>query len=178
MKKFIAIILTLACALALAIPAFAAGELNGTTTSGTHDVNVDVTTPAETVYELDVSWGTLDFTYAFESDAVWNADEHAYETGAGNDKIGTWSNGGVSTITVTNRSNEPVAISASFDASTEKLTTGAVNGVTATLTGGGPIATAEGTAKGSAPTGSITCTVTGVPLNEDFTLATITLKFE
>ena len=175
MKKFIAIILTLACAAVLAIPAFAAGELNGTTTSGNHDVTVDITTAAETVYELDVNWGTLDFTYDFEEDANWNAVEHTYETGAAG-KVGTWSNNGEATITVTNRSNAAVNVSASFDASNVVVET-ALNGVTATLTDAVDIASAVGTVKGSAPSGSITCTVAGVPLADDFTVGVITLKF-
>ena len=80
MKKILAIALTLALALCLAVPAFAdEATLSGNTltknitVSGTYVPN-----PTGEVISVDVSWGTMSFTYTPTNEGTWNPATHAY----------------------------------------------------------------------------------------------------
>lgn len=66
---------------------------------------------ADTVYSVDVSWGSLEFTYTDQSEGVWNPTTHMYEskTEAG------WScEEGADKVTVTNHSNAAVDAALSY----------------------------------------------------------------
>ena len=172
MKKFIALALTLAMALCvLAIPTFAEDVPANAST----DVNVNIAEngTVETIYDIDIKWTDLTFTYTFEGEgAKWNPDSHAYESAAANASIGTW-NQTAANITVTNHSNAAVTVTAS------KTDAENTNGVTFALTNTTlPLANAEGTARENAPSGTIGCEVSGVPTTKTtFKVTTITLAF-
>lgn len=84
-----------------------------------------------TVYSVDITWGSMAFTYSEGSSPTWNPATHTYSSGG----TGGWSNSG-NTVTVTNHSNTGVTanliytpeatftgISGSFDKSTMNLET-------------------------------------------------------
>ena len=84
-----------------------------------------------TVYSVDITWGSMAFTYRDGSGRTWDPTTHTYSSGG----AGGWSNSG-NTVTVTNHSNAQVTanltytpeagydgISGSFDKSTMTLAT-------------------------------------------------------
>lgn len=101
MKKLLA--LTLACALALTMSA-AAFASTVETDGGTQDIDVNakyvdgVGTP--TVYDVDVVWGAMEFTYTVSGTKTWNSENHQYTVSTS----GTWAANG-NEISVTNHSN-------------------------------------------------------------------------
>jgi len=183
MKKILT--LTLVVVLAFAMMAISVSaeetkvELDDLTTnnSTTGDVNVNLSGAENLpiVYSVDVSWQTLDFTYVYDNTQVWNPEDHTYSesTTAG------WSNSSAA-ITVTNHSNALIRAKASFSGGASSLTR---NDVTATISNPSfTVASAVGTEPDSAPKGTFTCTVTGVPTVQSgttsFTVGTITISFE
>lgn len=171
MKKFIALALTLAFALcAFAIPTFAVPE------DDSYNVNVNIAEDGTvgTVYDVDVVWTDLAFTYTFDGDsAQWNPDKHEYETKAAEGTVGAWNKTGAN-ITVTNHSNTTLNVTAT------KADEANTNGVTFALTNTTlELANAEGTAYESAPNGVIACTISGTPTTKTsvFKISTITLSF-
>ena len=120
MKKVITVILTLALILSLSTTVFAS-ELGGS-----HDVTAkyEKTENEETIYNVDLNWGDLTFTYSETTEKVWQPATHSYETTT----AGSWDKT-ESTIQVTNHSNVSVAVSMT-------LTPVEGTGVTATLTDG------------------------------------------
>ena len=172
MKKFIALALTLAFALcAFAIPTFAAPA------DESYNVNVNISEngAVDTVYDVDVVWTDLAFTYTFNGDsAQWNPDKHEYETkAAAEGTVGAW-NKTEANITVTNHSNATLNVTAT------KSDEANTNGVTFALTNTTlALANAEGTAYESAPNGVIACTISGTPTTKTsvFKISTITLSF-
>lgn len=115
MKKLLAIALSATMMMAMAIGASAAGS-SDQMTGGSKDITVnaayqnDVASPADSVC-VDISWGSMEFTYTVSGKMEWNADKHDYKdmTNA------TWSASG-NTITVTNHSNVSVTTSFSYAA--------------------------------------------------------------
>ena len=173
MKKFIALALTLAMALCvLAIPTFAEEKM---TDLGSQEKPVNVAIAengdVQTVYDIDVVWGSFDFTYTFDGDAaVWNPENHAYEAAAGEDAAGSW-NATSATITVTNHSNAALSATATTQdaANTNGVTFGTTNNKI-------QIANAEGFTKANAPSGVITYNISGTPTTKtNFQVSTITL---
>lgn len=72
--------------------------------------------PSATVYEVDVTWGSMEFTYTDASQGTWNPSTHAYE----NPTAAAWSCGdGANAITVTNHSNAGITAQLSFAADSE-----------------------------------------------------------
>lgn len=70
---------------------------------------------AATVYSVDVSWGSMEFTYtAGAVSKTWDPSTHQYNESVGE---GSWSNqDGANKVTVTNRSNK--ALTATVEAAT------------------------------------------------------------
>lgn len=127
MKKFLAAALTLALALSMSLSAFAAVETDG----GSQDIDVKAKyvdgVDAPTVYNVDVAWGAMEFTYTVSGTKTWNADSHQYTVSTS----GTWTASG-NEITVTNHSNTGIKADftyekeAGFDAVTGSFTEGSL----------------------------------------------------
>lgn len=62
-----------------------------------------------TVYSVDITWGSMAFTYSEGSSPTWNPATHTYSSGG----AGGWSNSG-NTITVTNHSNAQVTANLTY----------------------------------------------------------------
>ena len=64
--------------------------------------------PAKPVYNVDINWGNMNFTYTASS-GTWNPETHEYEGAT----EGTWTSEG-NEVTVTNHSNAPVGVRVYF----------------------------------------------------------------
>ncbi len=89
------------------------GENNSSLGGNSHEVTATYT-PGDsesTVYKVDITWGSLEFTYTDSSKGTWNTDTHKYVDA----KEGKWSwVDGANEITVTNHSNAEVTATASY----------------------------------------------------------------
>lgn len=140
--------------------------------TGSKDIDVkgkyadDVTTP--TVYSIDLTWGAMEFTYNAAGTKDWNPTDHSYDV----DVNTSWTASG-NVITVTNHSNTVVTAAFAYGKAT------GFDSVDGSFSSASlPLATAENTAIGSAPTGSTTLTLSGTLANSvtDFTkVGTITV---
>ena len=115
MKKFLTLALALAMVLTFSVSVFAASENVGgesglETLNQPSDINVTVgitTGTATTIYRVDIEWSNVDFVYHAAYSNNWNPTTHIYET----EVADSW-NHESATVTVTNHSNAPVAVSA------------------------------------------------------------------
>ncbi len=84
------------------------GELGGSA-----DVKADYQagTPEKAVYNVDITWGSLEFTYTDSSKGTWNPTTHKYDGAEGAEW--TWETG-ANEITVTNHSNTAVTATATY----------------------------------------------------------------
>ena len=124
MKKFLALILTLALVMSMNTVVFAA---NITTNNGTDEgeVKVEVSNATQTpVYKVVVNWDALTFTYDFGEGSQWDPEDHVYTEGAG----AGWDNTEAD-ISITNHSDIIVYATAKFNGGQEKT----VNGVKVTV---------------------------------------------
>ena len=104
-----------------------------------------------TVYSVDITWGSMAFTYSEGSSPTWNPATHTYSSGG----TGGWSHNG-NKITVTNHSNAQVT--ANLDYASETGFTGITGSFdNANMT----IDTAVGTEVSAAPTKTAALTLTG-----------------
>lgn len=62
-----------------------------------------------TVYSVDITWGSMAFTYSEGSGRTWNPATHTYSSGG----TGGWSHNG-NTVTVTNHSNTKVTANLTY----------------------------------------------------------------
>ena len=167
MKKIVTLILTMTLVISMNITAFAVG-------TGSQDISVkgrylDNTT-VPTVYSVDVTWESMEFTYTESGTMTWNPDNHTYADSTS----GAWVANG-NTVTVTNHSNANVTasfafhaletyntITGSFDIDSKILNAGIIGGydnadkVVATLTLAGALAE---TATDFTKVGTITVTI-------------------
>ena len=166
MKKILASVLALVLIVCMSVPVFAT-DITTLPGEDTGDVEILVAGNADTVYKVVLDWDSLDFTYTFDSDDIWDPDTHTY----GNDDA-NWDKT-TANIVVTNHSNEDVAIAAEIDTAT-------TNGVTATLGNTAfNLDTAVGTEVTDAPADTIGVEISGVPtIEEDFTLGTSTVTVD
>lgn len=110
MRKTIVLALVLTLILSLSAMAFADSY-------GPGDKSIDVkgkyqnNTVTPTVYSVDVSWGTMQFTYAESGTKVWNPENHTYS----DNTSASWVANGNS-VTVVNHSNAAVTVSFGFAA--------------------------------------------------------------
>ena len=154
MKKLTALFLAIMLVAAMSTTAFAASI---TTAGGSNSANVTGSYVAgsagDTVYSVDVAWGSMAFTYTGASTGTWQPSTHTYSsaTAAG------WSCAdGANKITITNHSNTAVTAALSY-------TPGAsYSGITGAFDNNSlSLATAVGTEVAGAPSASALLTLTG-----------------
>jgi hypothetical protein len=153
MKKLTALLLAVMFVMTMSTTAFAAGGTIDTAGgSQTIDVSAKYTdnTSTQTVYNVDLTWEAMSFTYTAAGTKTWNPNTHSYTDST----TGSWSNG--KTITVTNHSNATVTADFAYLASTNF--TAATSNFTATTLS---LATAENTTLATAPTASTTFSLGG-----------------
>ena len=109
-KIFVALTLALVLVCFATVPVLA-----GSTATGTGSTNITVNgvyvpgALADSSVSVNISWGSMTFTYTDASQGTWNPDTHRYE----NQSTPTWQAEG-NTITVTNNSNVKVNAAFSF----------------------------------------------------------------
>ena len=149
MKKLLA--LTLTMAMLFTMTAMAEDKI--TTNQGTASTDVKATyvagSPDTTIYSVNISWGSMDFTYTDGSKGTWNPQTHSYDDGTDGKCPATGN-----TITDTNHTNAAVSATISFKSDITTLTPIFDNEVL-------ELATADGTNVGSAPTATSTLTLDG-----------------
>lgn len=106
MRKIIA--LTLAAAMAF----------TGTTAFAAESKNVTATyhkgQASDIVYSVDVSWGSMEFTYTAPAQGTWNPETHAYDNPG---ITGTWTcDDNANKLTATNHSNADVKVTLDYTA--------------------------------------------------------------
>lgn len=143
--------------------------------SSEHDVKAvyEATTAADTVYSVDVAWGSMEFTYTVADEGTWNPLTHQYDGAL----AGTWSSlDGADEVTVTNHSNAPVLAGFTYVAEQSYNTITGTFDKTAEQ-----LATAEGTDFNDAPNVTAQLTLTGalnksVAASTQIGTATVTLS--
>ncbi|MGI5850256.1 MAG: hypothetical protein ACOX8Q_09390 [Christensenellales bacterium] len=154
MKKVLSILLVIALSLFIATTAFAEPigteggsankEVTGTYVSGGTE---------DTVYSVDVTWGSMEFTYTDSFIGTWNAITHQYDEPV----AAAWSCASdANKITVTNHSNTPVTATMSYtpEASYTEVTSSFTKESIS-------LATAVSTSLENAPTDSSLLTLSG-----------------
>lgn len=106
MKKLLALALTLS----MSTTAFA-GTVGNDGGTQTIDVQAQYSNKVETaiVYDVDIKWESMNFTYTVNGKKTWNSDEHQYTTNTS----AAWTSTGNS-ITVTNHSNTGITTSFTY----------------------------------------------------------------
>ena len=148
MKKIITLLMALAMVMSLSVTAFASDL------GGSKDVTAkyERSESEQPIYNVDLNWGDLTFTYTETTTKVWNPETHTYDTTT----TGSWDKTETA-ITVTNHSNVSVDVAMS-------VTPVDGTGVDVSLTGGSATLAAgvEGDVSGAA---SVTGTlkISGTP---------------
>ncbi len=155
MKQIFTLALTFLLVFTLVtVTAFAAdAKIEAKGGTATKDVTASYSAGAGggTVYSVDITWGSMAFTYSAGSSPTWNPTMHTYSSGG----TGGWSSSG-NKITVTNHSNAQVT--ANLDYASETGFTGITGSFdNANMT----IDTAVGTEVSAAPTKTAALTLTG-----------------
>lgn len=112
MKQIFTLALTFLLIFSLVtVTAFAEPTINTQNGTATKAVTASYSAGAGggTVYSVDITWGSMAFTYSEGSSPTWNPADHTYSSGG----TGGWSNSG-NTITVTNHSNTKVTANLTY----------------------------------------------------------------
>lgn len=120
MKRIITLLMALAMVMSLSVTAFASDLGESKDVTAKYEQNES----EQPIYNVDLNWGDLTFTYTETTTKVWNPDTHTYDTTT----TGSWDKT-ESSITVTNHSNVSVDVSMS-------VTPVGGTGVNVTLIGG------------------------------------------
>lgn len=177
MKKLLAITLTIALALCLAVPAFAE-DANINANNGTASVTVNGTynagSTAQERISVDVSWGSMSFTYNDTVEGTWNDDTHLFDGAV----AAHWTcEANANKITVTNHSNTDVEAQLTFAKAANTNIEGSFTETVGTANDGIMIiATAVGTQPDAAPFVEAYFNVTAGSITANGELGTITLK--
>lgn len=156
MKKLLTIILSLALLSMASVTAFAANPITFEDGSDSADVKGTYVAGSSTaaVYSVDITWGSMEFTYTDASSGVWNPQTHKYD---GATATAGWScEAGANKITVTNHSNVAVTVQLTYNPDikysdiTGSFTKALLN-----------LKTAEDTEFSNAPSGSAELTLSG-----------------
>lgn len=155
MKKLFAATLSLALLCAASVSALAATETIDKTKGSTANVTGTYVagTATQTIYSVDISWGSMAFTYTDASEGTWDPTTHKYD----NATAAAWSCAdGANKVTVRNHSNAVVTATLSYASETgfDKIT-GKFDNSTLTLD------SAVGKALTDTPTATATLTLTG-----------------
>lgn len=134
MKKVLVGLMALVMALSMSVTAFADNSATG---MGTGSKTIDVTAtykPAttETVYNVDIKWDAMSFTYTESGSKTWNANTHTYSD---SNVSGAWDKTEAK-ITVTNHSDVPVNVAITYASATDSGIKGTITNGTATLRAG------------------------------------------
>lgn len=150
MKKLLSIFISILLVICTTTSAFAATE-----GSSSKDVKATYQSGGEAsfVYSVDVTWGSMEFTYTSACEGVWDPTTHTY-TGV---KEASWScDANANKVTVTNHSNTAVTATLTY---TQADSYSSISGsFTKSILN---LATAEGTLTTSAPTDSSLLTLNG-----------------
>lgn len=170
MKKLFVLLLAFSLLCAMAIPAFADSPITAIGGSDTATVTGSyVSGSSSTVYSVDISWGSMAFTYVDASQGSWNPATHEYDDAV----EAHWScDEGDNTVTVTNHSNAAVRATLAYTpAAGYTAIQGSFSNATLDLV------TAVGTERTNAPTASATLTLTGaLPAGtNNVTIGTVTI---
>ena len=153
MKKILSLILALALVMSLSVTAFAAEDNgNGEGEAATIEISAiyKAGDAAAEIVSVDIAWGAMTFQYTDGADGQWDPATHTY----GAKGKGSWS-ASDNAITLTNHSNTAVKATFTYNKEVETVTgTFSNNGVL-------ELATADGTTKENAPSGSVTLTLDG-----------------
>ncbi len=168
MKSLKAAVLTATLVLSMGATAFAAEE-------STQDVKAKYvkSAAADIVYSVDISFGSMEFTYTPESEGTWDAEKHEFV----NKKAAAWNYNGQNTVKVTNHSNSAISVALDFKATEDyKDITGdfADNKLM-------ELATAVGTTVDAAPTKTAALTLKGAlpaTAEENVTIGTVTVTIQ
>ena len=156
MKKIFTLALTFLLIFSLVtVTAFAADTttINGESRTATKAVKASYSSGAGggTVYSVDITWGSMEFTYSEGSGTTWDPETHT----SGQGGTGRWSNSG-NTITVTNHSNTGVTANLAYTSETGFAgITGSFDNANMTID------TAVGTQVSAAPSKTAALTLTG-----------------
>ncbi len=160
MKKIWAIMLTVALLSVTSVTAFAASPV--TTRGGSDSAEVRGTYvaggAAATVYSVDITWGSMEFTYTDASAGTWNPETHQYD-----DVVAAqWScEADANKVSVANHSNAAVTVQFSYASEPE------YNGITGTFSAAKlDLASAVGTDLVNAPAGHATLDLSGALSSE------------
>lgn len=154
MKKFLSIMLAMAMAgvVTVSVSAETVTENGGESAANVRGTYVAAkTTP--TVYNVDVSWGSMEFTYTDKYIGDWNPETHEFI----NSVPASWScDADANKIVVTNHSNTAISASVSYAPKTE------FSGITGEFTKSKlDIPSAVGTEVAAAPNASSLLTLKG-----------------
>lgn len=128
MKRIITLLMALAMVMSLSVTAFAS-ELGG---SKDVTAKYEKNESEQPIYNVDLNWGDLTFTYTETVEKEWDADTHTYTskvTGGSWDKT-------ESTIKVTNHSNVSVTVIMTVEAVENTGVEVTLDGGNATLAAG------------------------------------------
>ena len=105
MKKLFTLLLSVAMIATMSVSAFAADAPTG----GSKDViaNYEPGKVSDTVYQVDIQWGSLEFTYTDASEGTWDPSTHTYVDAT---EAGWTCADGANVIAVTNHSNGAVDV--------------------------------------------------------------------
>ncbi len=164
MKRTISVILVLALSLCTGIIAFAADidTDGGSTSKDVKGTYVPRDTPI--VYSVDVTWGSMEFTYTGAFEGKWNPNTHTYEES----DPAYWScEEGDNIITVINHSNTAITVAFNYTPGTSYA------GITGSFSPSAiNLQTAEESLPANAPSGSSELTLSG-SLNESVVTPTV-----
>lgn len=172
MKKIFAVILTIALLSFASINTFAASPIKSYGGSDSAEVKgtYKAGSPAATVYSVEISWGSMEFTYTDASKGTWNPVDHKYD----GVKKAEWSCAeGENKIEVKNHSNADVKVQLSY---TPNSGYGEITGTFSDSTLN--LASAEGSQPSNAPSLSATLDLDGELSNETpakTTIGTVTV---
>lgn len=154
-KKLTAVAMTGMMVLGMGTSVCAAEPITPSKGAGTKEVKATYTTDekADTVYNVEIAWGDMQYTYKIDSEGKWNPETHQYD----NASVGEWScTDGANQVKVTNHSN--AAVKANFSYVSEE----GYDGITGTFDKNTQdLATAEGTEVLNAPKATSTLSLSG-----------------
>ena len=164
-KSIIAVASCLAVLLSASTTAFATNTINGDTSAEVKGSYTPLATP-ETVYSVDIQWGSLEFTYHAPKQ-VWNPSTHEYEIPEGS--VASWTcetdedetTIDANEVAVANRSNAGVDVTVTTDMGE--------SGITATVSKDGKFAlgSADATITAENPVGTETKDAVSITLEGD-----------